>query len=91
MLLRDVIAASERSLRDLAGELGCSHNHLSQVANLKKPLSAALGLKISRTINAGFSMEDQQEAFEAAERARGGPTANAACNAKRPARTRARQ
>jgi plasmid maintenance system antidote protein VapI len=70
MVLSDVIQTSNRSLRDLAGELGCSHNHLSQVANLKKPLSAALGLKITKKLNPLFSTDEQQEAYEAAARKR---------------------
>jgi hypothetical protein len=73
MLLRDAIDASEFKLVEVAERVDCSHNHLSQCASLKKALSGSLAVKLKRLLP-DFSIEDQQEAFEAADAVRRGAT-----------------
>lgn len=65
MLLREIIAESGLTLRAFAARVDCSHNHLLQVAQLKKNIGSALGSRIKR-FDQRFSIEQQVEAFEAA-------------------------
>ncbi len=58
MNLREVIDASGKGYRDFARLVGCSHNHLFQVANSGKGLSVRLAMKI-KEIDPRFSLEDQ--------------------------------
>ena len=65
MLLREVIASSGLTLRDLARQIGCSPQHLLQAAQLKRSLGPELVLRVKR-FNPSFSMEAQVAAFCAA-------------------------
>lgn len=70
MLLRECIdGSSGRTFRDYADAVGCSHNHLVQVAHLQKSLSLPLARKL-KAFDARFSYEDQHDAYLDAARSR---------------------
>jgi hypothetical protein len=69
MKLLQCVETSGKTFREFADEVGCSHNHLVQVAHLQKNLSYSLGLKIT-AFDARFSYAEQHKAFVEAEAAR---------------------